>query len=49
MQKKYVIISLVALGLSTAAFVYYMKQKRKNEALENRVNDLVKQFGTITL
>jgi hypothetical protein len=48
MQKKYVIISLIALGLSTAAFVYYMKQKKKNEALEKRVNDLVTKFGTIT-
>jgi hypothetical protein len=47
MQKKYVIISLVALGLSSAAFVFYMKQKRKNEALEKRVDDLVIKFGVI--
>jgi len=49
MQKKYVIISLAALGLSTAAFIFYMKQKKENEAVTKRVDDLVKQFGTIKM
>jgi hypothetical protein len=47
MQKKYVIISLVALGLSTAAFIYYRKTKRENAAINKRLDDIFSKYPNL--
>jgi hypothetical protein len=49
MNKKYVLIALGALTLSTIGFVFYLKakQKKQNEILEKSVDDLIAKYGTI--
>jgi hypothetical protein len=49
MNKKYVLIALGALTLSTIGFVFYLKSKQKkhDEILEKSVADMIAKYGPI--
>ncbi len=44
MKNKYTYLAILGVGI---AFYFYYQQRKENQALEQRVDDLVNKFGTI--